>query len=255
MRVGEYIAKNQAFSLEEFRQEFGEGRTAYNLLVRSVAAGKADRLLRGIYVSKSGRYMGVAPNGYAIAQAIDRNAVFSFHSALVLHGVAHSESSRVQFYSKNRNLSLSYSGLEFKSYPYPQELVTIIRARSAQYDVSVAITSIEQTIIDCLNHIGRAGGSEEVIRSLSAFPYVDTKALFKLLKGRQKATIARTGWLLRRNQEIWEIQEATIDAIKQQLGKGAHRFSPTQGEGITDNWDAEWRILLPAPKEEVATWL
>jgi predicted transcriptional regulator of viral defense system len=255
MRVGEYIAKNQAFTLEEFRHEFGESRTAYNLLVRSITAGRADRVMRSIFVSRTGRFEGVAPNGYVIAQAIDRSAVFSYHSALTLHGVAHNESSRIQFYSKNRSVNLTYAGLEFISYPYPQELATIVRASSALADASTAITSIEQTIIDCLDHVGRSGGSEEVVRSLSSFPYIDTEILTKLLKGRTKATIARTGWLLRRNQKVWEVPDETIDSIRQQISKGPYRFSPTQGKGMSDNWDTEWHLLLPAPKEEIASWL
>ena len=45
MSVQAYLEKHHVFSLEEFRSEVGETRSAYNLLVRATKKGLADRVV------------------------------------------------------------------------------------------------------------------------------------------------------------------------------------------------------------------
>jgi hypothetical protein len=53
LNVQSYLEEHHVFSLDAFRGELGEGRTAYNLLVHAVKRGLVDRVMRGVYVSRT----------------------------------------------------------------------------------------------------------------------------------------------------------------------------------------------------------
>jgi predicted transcriptional regulator of viral defense system len=256
LKVREYIATHQAFSLDDFRESFGNGRTPYNLLVRAVAVGKVDRVARGVYVSRTGRFEGLTPDGYQTVLALAPDAIFAYHTALALNGVAQSASRVIQFYSDKVVKSLVYQGYTFNSYHSASherlETKTIV---GSSFDEKYCVTTPEQTLVDCLTYPARSGGSEEVIRSLSSFQFINNERIKQLVKGLPKASIARIGWFLQKNQESWELTSDDLAYYRDIIGNGTFRFSPSEDAGVKENWDSEWRLYLPASVAEVSTWI
>ncbi|MBN1458444.1 MAG: hypothetical protein JXA57_02840, partial [Armatimonadetes bacterium] len=121
MGVQSYLEEHHVFSLEEFRSELGEGRTPYNLLVRATKKGLVDRVMRGVYVSRAGRFAQTDPDPFVVAATVSADVVMVYHSALELHGLAHSPTRRVQFASPTATAPFVYRDFEYRRYK-PQSL-------------------------------------------------------------------------------------------------------------------------------------
>lgn len=257
MSVQSYLEQHHVFSLEEFRGELGEGRTSYNLLTRAVKRGHADRVMRGVYVSRASQFSEVEPDPYLIAAAVSQDVVMVYHSALELHGLAHSPSRRVQFTSSRLATRFAYRGFEFERY---QRAMRTAAGEDAQSTILVArpqgvvrVTSRERTLVDCINHVDLSGGLEEVSRSLAALPYVDATSVLTYLKVLGSPTaVARTGWFLEQRAKEWYVSSAALDEMRAMLGRGPYYFARSNEAGL---WVPSWRMYLPSNAAEIERWV
>lgn len=258
MSVQSYLEEHQVFSLEEFRGELGEGRTAYNLLVRATKKGLADRVRQGVYVSRAGRFSQRDPDPYLIAATVAQDAVMVYHSALELHGLAHSPSRRVQYSTMKAAAVFTYRDFEYRRYAPPRtrdtELLSVQSTTLVRRpDGVVRVTTRERTLVDCLNRTDLAGGLEEALRSLAGVPYVDASNVLAYLKELRSATaVARTGWFLEQRAQEWYVSEDAMQQMRAMLGKGPYYLSRANQAGT---WVPEWRLYLPGPASEVERWV
>ena len=157
MSVQAYLQEHAVFKLDEFRDEMGTGHSAYNLLTRAVRQGLADRVLRGVYVSRAGRFAQEEPDPYLVAAAVATDVVMAYHSALELHGLAHSPSRRVQFATLRTLPTFAYRDFEFRRYRPPKSLspsdgvqsTTLLRRPEGV----VRVTTRERTLVDCVSRM------------------------------------------------------------------------------------------------------
>ena len=254
MSVQAYLEEHHVFSLEEFRGELGEGRTPYNLLVRATKKGLADRIMRGVYVSRVGRFSQEDPDPYLVAAAVSPDAVMVYHSAMELHGLAHSPSRRVQFSTTKATAPFTYHDFEFRRYAPPKvretvQWTTLVRRPEGV----VRVTTRERTLVDCLNRTDLAGGLEEVLRSLAGVPYVDASNVLAYLKELASPTaVARTGWFLEQRAREWYVTEEALEGMRAMLGKGPYYLSRSNQAGT---WMPQWRLYLPANAAELERWV
>lgn len=249
MKFKEYIESHQVFTADDLRTVATWG-TARTQLQRALKAGEVERVRRGAYVSKTGKFLGEAPDPYLVAKTIDPEAVISYHSALIAHGVAHNVGFECSFRSAKVRSPFEYGGVRYVPFnggdsPQTQAM------RSKSYG-TVKVTTREQTLVDCLTYPGRAGGVEEAARSCSAFPYLDLEALLKILKDASSSTLARVGWLLDAKRENWDVDEDVLSELEGRLGKGPYRLDPKVVE--TRGWSSRWRLCLPETEEGVLSW-
>lgn len=257
MSVQGYLEQHSVFTLDEFRDEMGSGHTAYNLLTRAVRQGIADRVMRGVYVSRAGRFSRDEPDPYLVAAAISSDAVMVYHSALELHGLAHSPSRRVQFTTTQTTPDFTYRDFEFRLYHPPRSLSPDDAIQSTTL-VSrpggvVRVTTRERTLVDCVNHMDRSGGSEEVLRSLSALPYVDASNVLAYLRELQSTTAAaRVGWLLEQRAQEWYVSEDALAGMRAMLARGPYYLTSANEAGI---WVPAWRLYLPRDADNLIRWV
>lgn len=257
MGVQSYLQEHHVFSLEEFRSEVGETRSAYNLLVRATKKGLADRVLRGVYVSRAGRFADADPDPYLIAAALSDDVVAVYHSALELHGLAHSPSRRTQFTTRRETKSFTYAGFEFKRYLPPSEFSTSDAVQSTTVvprgDGVVRVTTRERTLVDCMARTDRSGGLEEVARSLAGLPYVDDSNVLAYLRELDSpTTAARTGWLLEQRSSDWYVSDDVLEQIRSMLRRGPYYLTQKNEAGT---WIAYWRLYLPHNATELMRWV
>ena len=254
MSVQKYLEEHHVFSLEEFRAELGEGRTPYNLLVRATKRGLVDRVMRGVYVSRTGRFAQVGPDPYLVAATVSSDAVMVYHSALELHGLAHSPSRRVQFSATKTTAGFTYQEFDFRTYDPPKlgdplQSTTLVR----RPDGVVRVTTRERTLVDCLNRTDLAGGLEEVLRSLAGVPYVDATAVLAYLKMLASPTAtARTGWVLEQRAKEWYVPESALEEMRTTLGRGPYYLTRGNEAGT---WVPSWRLYLPNNATELERWV
>ncbi len=257
MGVQSFLEENHVFSLGEFRAEMGDGHSAYNLLTRAVNQGQAERVLRGVYVSRLGRFSQTDPDPYVVAAAVSVDAVMVYHSALELHGLAHSPSRRVQFASARAVARFVYRDFRFERHEHPKtrqasdtvQFTTVVRRPEGV----ARVTTRERTLVDCVNRMDLAGGLEEVSRSLAALPYVDAFNVLAYLKTLGSPTaVARTGWFLEQRARDWYVAAGALDEMRAMLGPGPYYLTRANEAG---RWERSWRLYLPSNVGDIERWV
>jgi predicted transcriptional regulator of viral defense system len=249
MKFKEYIETNQVFTVEDICSVTSKA-SARTLLGRALAAGDVERVRRGVYVSKTGKFRGESPDPFQVLATVDPEAVVSYHSALIAHGVAHSAPSECSFRSKTVRTPFEYGFIRFTPYDDGDSPATQTIQASAYGTATV--TTREQTILDCLARPSRAGGIEEAVRSCAAFPCIDPEALLALLEDAPAAVAARAGWLLDVKAADWCIPESALKATESLLGRGPVKLAPASK--VTRGWNARWKLYLPEEENEVLSW-
>ena len=61
---------------------------------------------------------------------------------------------------------------------------------------NVKVTTLERTVIDCIDRIDRSGGTEELLQSIRSVQYLDENRLLEILEDYNKATLyKKTGFV------------------------------------------------------------
>lgn len=252
MKFNEYIHRTHVFTNQQLVANCGlSGSSVKTMLKRAVEAGQIERVRRGVYVSKIGQFSSMGVDSLELVSSIDDQAVISFHSALEAHGVAHNVGSVCHFRSMLVKSPFEYSGVSYVSYPLETDVLT--QSLRAGMGVRVVVTTREQTIVDCLGHSDRCGGVEEVLRSLSLFPYIDAEVLKGLVSSQSASLAARAGWFLEQKADAWRVSAAMLDDFEK-MAKGGP-FKLDKDSAKSRGWSRRWRLCLPEREEEIRGWM
>ncbi|MRR36962.1 hypothetical protein EG829_20330 [bacterium] len=256
-----FLEGNEVFTLEEYLDAVDptvSERTRYANLQNAVRRGQAYRAKRGLYASNLGVYRDRVPNVLLVASKAAEDAVVSHHSALEVHGVAHSPSRTVYFMSGHKIADFDVRGYRFRRVVPPvvsdsdatfESYSTRVRAG----EVLVPVTTKERTLVDCLRDVRLAGGLEELLRSLGGFTSMSTAALASTVHQFESPTIcARVGWVSEMFQEDWGVDAEFLETMRQGLGRGTYRLLP---HAKRQEFVARWRLYVPAdlPYEDWAS--
>lgn len=253
MAIERFIENTSVFTREELMSACGSGQVNSNLLSKAKKAGKVIPVTRSVYASNTGRYRANETSPYLIAAKLGHKIVFAYGTALGLLTGRQDVSFQISFYSGRARRRIAWGDWEFIGYPRPVGLKTCERRLA---DGTVArITSKEQTICDCLSHPNRCGGTESLLRSLSAMEFVDSGALADMAAEGSKTLSAKVGWLLSEKLDDWNVSEGTIAKLKKVIaGSGPFYFSKKH-EVVEGGWDAKWRLYFPSTVADHERWL
>lgn len=240
------------FTLEQMLAEVDLSKSSVQVtLKRAMDAQRLRRVRRSLYVSRAGTFAQKGVDAFELVATMDSSAVLSFHSALEAHGVAHNVSSTCRFRSARVRSSFQYEGMSYVPYALdPCVEAQRIRSRDG---AQVLATTREQTVVDCLAYPDRSGGIEEVLMSLSLFPYVDVNRLEELVDRQSASLAARVGWLLEQKADSWRVSGATLDRFEELAQGGPFKLDKRSTK--SNGWSKRWRLCLPATSEEVASWI
>jgi predicted transcriptional regulator of viral defense system len=248
----EFLNKHHVFNIQEFKRELPVSATNTNLLSRAAASGKVERIRRGLYVSRSARFADTEPSSVVIASKSVDDAVFCLMTALQLHGALHNLVNLTQFYTSHRLPAFSYQSHRFT--PIVADGNADIQLLFLAEYGSVPVTTREQTLVDCLDRVGLSGGPENLLRSLSLFSYMDAAKAVALAQKAGKGVCSRLGWVLQAKRIEWSVGDSILEELRLSIGKGPHYFyAPNHARAGA--WDNDWKLYLPATREESAAWL
>jgi predicted transcriptional regulator of viral defense system len=252
MSFSDYLATTQVFTTQQMLDATGASPSARVALSRAVKSGKAHKVRSGLYISQAGKYQETKADPYLIAQTMRPDSVFVYHSALELHGLAHTMFFTVQFMTEDNQVRFDYDGIQYHSYPLRKTARSeLLRAKAFG---SASVTTREQTLVDCMAKIGAAGGLEEVLRSFAGLPYVDLDAVFDCLAAYSPSVAARVGWYRETNQERWSVPDHMLDLIEAMIPTQASYKLDTAYSHFVE-YDSRWHVNLPVSTAEIETWL
>lgn len=250
MKFFDYINRHHVFTTSCLYAAMDSVAAAEEQLRLAVKSGVVERVRRGLLVSNHGRFEDVPVDQVEIVTALDPGAVISYHSALVTHGVAHNVGFVCYFRSDSVQTSFAFRGVDYR----PCGPVGSVKTRTLRSSVGTYLTTTkEQTVIDCLDNLSRAGGAEEAVRSLSTFTYLDVVQLAERAIKSGRSMTSRVGWLLSEKATDWHVEESVLGRLEANLGSGPYRLQPARTD--MHGWSSRWKLILPDRNEEVTSWI
>ncbi len=249
MKFTEYINSHHVFTTANMEKAVDSIASANEQLRLAVKCGSVKRARRGLIISNHGRFENASLDPVEIVNALDPQAIISYHSALEAYGVAHNISFVCQFRSNKIKTKFDFEEISYQ----PMGALQNTRSKTLRSGAQTyRVTTREQTAIDCLGRTDLAGGAEEAIRSLSALEYLDTTLLAKLAVSKGSSMAARIGWLLAAKKDEWHVEEHTFEFLKSHISSGPYRLLPTSENS---GWSSQWRLILPESNSEVNSWI
>jgi predicted transcriptional regulator of viral defense system len=218
------------------------------MLAQHLKAGNIKRMSRGVFASvpPHGEAMTWAVDRFLVASRLRRDAIIAYHSALELHGCAYTDMPDVQALSDQAPAVIETPDFACRfvrvpaGFERPRDITTIDRA-----GLTVKLTSLERTIVDCFDRPDLAGGGEELMNSLALVARVRTGQLVQQAEALGNASACGAlGWWLEREQARLGVPVAALTALRQLKSKHAQYVlgaKPGAARSV-----AEWSILVPA---------
>ena len=120
----------------------------------------------------------------------------------------------------------------------------------ANENYPIRVTSLSQTIIDCIRHIDLAGGLEELMNALDwlGIGKLDETEMTQCLDAApSKSVYQRVGYLLSLYQEQLGLSDAFFDHCKNQIGNNVSYLTPDEN---CDFYDKKWKICVPKVEQK-----
>ena len=188
-RLYAYCLRNRVVTSDELgewsEQELGKDYkylyTKY--ITRLMAQGKLVRVTRGMYAARNlfptspYDHPDAPPDRYLVGSKLRRVYYLGYHTALELHGCAHSA-----FYETH---VVTLDGDKFRSFVHGPESFRSVLSKDVRtevvkvrvHDQPVNVSSPSRTFVECIRRWDLCGGLEEVLKSLDSLEGVTPQGL------------------------------------------------------------------------------
>lgn len=108
----------------------------------------------------------------------------------------------------------------------------------------IRVSSLEKTIIDCIDNIELAGGIEEVLNALEQIKFIDERKLLEVLKDIDKIFLyQKAGYLFEVYKTRFDLSDEFFKKCKFQLTKKINYFMQHEFDDIELN--EKWNLIVP----------
>jgi predicted transcriptional regulator of viral defense system len=225
-------------------------QTSASVLKQHVSAGNLLHVRRGVYATvprgASAKTFQVDP--YLLATKLTEDAVVAYHAALQFHGKAYSVWHRFHFLTCARVRTFSFRDLTFVPVQAPAAVRSLRDLGGGIQEKSHAgglarVATLERTLVDVLDAPSRAGGWEEVWRSLEMVEFFDLDAVINYTtKLRSALMAARVGFFLEQHREQLMVEDQHLKALRK-LAPSQPRYLDAKRE--TGKLVSGWNLVVP----------
>jgi predicted transcriptional regulator of viral defense system len=240
--------------LAVFHRRHGSGHSAtrQSLLGHHESKGRIVRVRRGLYaVVPTGVDPDAAPvDPYLVAAKLAPDAVLAYHTALELHGRAHSVFEQFQFLTNTAARATTFRSYRFQPVRMPLSLKEHHKENfgvqtTDRLGLDVRVTTLERTCVDILDRPDLAGGWEEVWRSIESVPYFDLDEVveYAILLDRA-TTVAKVGYFLESNAKRLMVEPKHLEELRARMPKAPH-YVDRQSTRV-HRFVRAWNLVVPA---------
>ena len=250
--LSEFIRAHPVFTLEEIANAFGSDstRTMMHRLRRHIEANRLMQLERGLYASvpPEQKETTFSPDPFVTARVSRPDAVFCYHSALELLGVAHSAWNQCAVFCTSRRppLSLTSSQVVFLDHPGPLRKggdVLLGTRKVERRGVLLRVTGPERTLVEGFRRPDLTGGVPELVNSAGGFPVLDLSLLERVLTRYSTRQLwGAVGWFLERYQETFHVPDEFLKRLEARRPHAAQYIPRRQRGGVLAS---RWNVILP----------
>lgn len=246
-----FLAGHRVFSLQEFATAIRVSRsTALERVKHHLARGRLTRVARGIYaaVPVGAEPEGYVPDRYLVAATARPEGILSYHAALELLGVAHSEWSDCTVLCQTRRAAITLDGVRVRFLVHPAALrgsgeERIGTRQTQRMGRAVVHSGPERTLVDGFGRPELVGGLEELVESAAGFGVLDLALTERILEAfDQRSLWACVGWFLERYQERFFVPEKYLRGLELKRPRSA-QYVPRGYRG--GDFHRRWNLVLP----------
>ncbi len=254
-RLEEFFGRHPVFAREEFRQYVNadwkrSDWTIKNMLAHHMDSGRIGRVRQGLYFSVPPGHAveQFQPNPYLIASRVREDAVLGYHTALDFHGHAHFMHRRYLYLTNSPPRPFSYQDVEFKAVKFPKalrkqnrEMVYVEEGDVA--GLSVAVTNLERTLVDCLDRPGLAGGWESIWRSFTGLGFLRLDQIIDYTKWLNNGTTAaKVGFFLEEHRKELSFKAGDLKPLKMLIPGQPRYMDQKYAENTLIK---RWNLIVP----------
>ena len=188
-------------------------------------------------------------NPYLVAAKATTDAVIAFHSALSFHGYAYSQFNTVTYLTIQKETkpfvfqATEYVGVTQTRALIRKRKVDFFVEETEQMGMSVRVTSVERTLVDCFDRLELAGGIEEVWRSAQLIPQLKVREIYEYVRIlNNSVTAGKVGLFLQLNKEHFRVKEEELDLLRKRRPANKCYMVPGERGG---KLVSEWNLVVP----------
>lgn len=212
-------------------------------LSRAVKAGTMERIRQSVYALPGHE------NKYACAALAVPDGVICYHSALEYHQLQTQVFTYVQIGSKARFRDFAFKNQEYKRVPLVNGpgIYTV-----KQEGVTIMITALERTLVDCIDRPDLCAGYEEIGKAFEMLRPgdLDYSLLTKCLEHHNKKTLwKKCGYIFDRYDIETGCPKSFLDLCRERAGN----VYITMGSPLYVRYNAKWNLMAPRDMEEMTS--
>ncbi len=210
-----------------------------NWILNNVKSGKYIKIRSNLYALIDPSTNDIYSTKFEIASNISDTSFICFHSALEYYGIANQVFNDITVGSLTKFNNFIFRDNEY-IYKYSKSTLFVNNVVSE----GVRVTSLEKTIVDCIDEISLSGGIDEVLNALEQVKYLNEDKLIAVLEEYNKMFLyQKVGYLL----EIYNYQLNLSNDFF--IGCKSHLTNKTnyliKGEFKNVSLNKEWNLLVP----------
>lgn len=227
------------FSKKDIEKVIQNPKTAESFLSRSLKKGYIKRVKHNYYVAMDIVNNSPLYNKYIIATKLDRGNYISYHSALEYRGFNNQVFNELVYSGNNRVNDFEF---EYITYHFVQSKCDL--QIESNHD-GLRITSVERTMIDCIDQIDLAGGIEEIYRAFNSIHNINENKLLEILDFYNKKVLyQRSGYILETFKTNLGISDAALNYLQSKIGS-SKCYLNTSKKIPNTTLDKKWNVCVP----------
>jgi predicted transcriptional regulator of viral defense system len=235
----------RVITLKEVTGIVGNYATARMTVWRLSKKGYLLRAREGMYAAVPPEFLGsnFEVDRYILAhRSSGPSGALAFHSALELHGVAHSPFTTVYYLSTKKARPFEFQDIAYRSV-WASRLFGV--TTTGRNGVDISVTDKERTLLDCLRRPDLCGGLEELLKSAEGLALLDSGKLMEYLRRfGERSLYQRTGLVLSALQDKIRVPDDLLGRLRDRVGPNAYYLYPGMRTGKS-KFVKEWNVIVP----------
>lgn len=235
MKYYKDLATFNTFTLEDAEKIIGNNFTTKKYLENMIKNGSIHRIKKNLYTCYDFSTYSDCCNRFQIASNLNSDSFVSYHSAFEFYGFYNQVYFDVQVSSTKK---IKY--FEYDDYRYVNYLTNSL----AQIDFiqGVRVSSIERTIVDSINMLGKVMDTEELIKCLDLISNVNESKLIEMLSIYNKPILyKKVGLVLSYYKNVYNISDTFFTLCKEK-GNVSNIGYLINGNKLDMVFNSEWGL-------------
>ena len=232
----EYIP--YCFSKKDIIDNFKDKTQFDNWLRTKIKNGVIKKIHNGLYVTVDSM-KNINATKYEIACKISDSAFLCYHSALEYYGLANQVFNELVVGSITRFNHFEFDGINYfcKHTNNQFEINNLINEK-------IKVTSIERTLIDCIDDIDLAGGIEEVLNALENIKGLSENKIMNILTNYNKVILyQKVGYIFEQYNDYLKLSASFFDYLQEHLTNQVKYFLNDDYNNV--EYNAKWKVIAP----------